>query len=346
MRIDGKERNMKVTRSISISTCCLALFLLFFSLSIFSDERLYASATRLLVEAVPIQLDPEDPSRSRFGLLTFLAGFELRSEDARFGGLSGLAMDRTGRGLLILSDRGRWLSAELKLDPGGSLIGFGTWKMGPLPPLKGRRLGRYDRDAEGIAQVGDDSYIVTFEQNHRAWLYQLSQESFVSPPVQLDMPAELARAPSNGGLEAVTVLPDGKILALTERYKDRDGYLKGWLLGDRGFVRVAYRQAGGFSPTDLATSATGDIFVLERRYDLLRGPAVRILEFPSANLNSGVLADGRELLRLEHPLTVDNFEGLATHEEAQGDEIFYLVSDNNFSLLQRTLLLQFRLRRP
>jgi hypothetical protein len=235
---------------------------------------------------------------------------------------------------------------ELNLDSDGSLIGFGTWKMGRLPPLKGKRLGRYDRDAEGIAQVGDDSYIVTFEQNHRVWCYQLSQAGFMTPPVQLDMPAELARAPSNGGLEAVTVLPAGRILVLTEKYRDRNGYLKGWLYGDRGFERVAYRQSGGFSPTDLATSATGDIYVLERGYGLLRGPAARILEFPSTNLQSGVLADGRELLRLEHPLTVDNFEGLATHEDGQGDEIFYLVSDNNFSLLQRTLLLQFRLRRP
>ncbi len=324
----------------------MTISVLCFLFGVLISERLYAAVIRLNVQTVPIQLDPRDTSRTRFGLLTFLAGFELRSDDTRFGGLSGLTLDRTGKGLLIVSDRGRWLSAELNLDPDGSLIGFGAWKMGPLPPLKGKRLGRRDRDAESIARMGDDSYIVTFEQNHRAWIYQLSPSGFVTPPIQLHMPAELARAPINGGLEAVTVLPDGKILALTEGYRDREGYLKGWLFGASGFERVAYRQSGGFSPTDLATSAAGDIYVLERDYDLLRGPAVRILEFASANLKSGVLAEGRELLRLEHPLIVDNFEGLATHEDAQGDEIFYLVSDNNFSPLQRTLLLQFRLRRP
>jgi len=326
--------------------CYVTALLLSFLLGVLTSERLYASVTRLLVRAVPIKLDPENTSHTRFGLLTFLAGFELRSEDSRFGGLSGLAVDRTGRGLLIVSDRGRWLSSDFNLDSDGSLIGFGGWKMGPLPPLEGKRLGRHDRDAEAITQVGDDSYIVTFEQNHRVWCYQLSPAGFITPPTPLEMPAELARAPFNGGLEAVTVLPDGRILALTETYRDRNGYLIGWLLGDRGFERVAYHQSPGFSPTDLATSATGDIYVLERRYDLLRGPAARILEFSIDNLKSGVLANGRELLRLEHPLTVDNFEGLATHQDGRGDEIFYLVSDNNFSLLQRTLLLQFRLRRP
>jgi hypothetical protein len=105
-------------------------------------ERLYESVTCLHVQTVPVRLDPDDTSRTRFGLLTFLAGFELRSDDSRFGGLSGLALDRTGSRLLILSDRGRWLSAELNLDSDGSLIGFDTWKMGPLPPFQGKRLGR------------------------------------------------------------------------------------------------------------------------------------------------------------------------------------------------------------
>jgi len=324
----------------------VTILLLALLLGPLSDERLCASVTRLHVEAVPIQLDRKNPSRTRFGLLTFLAGFELRSDDPRFGGLSGVALDSTAERILFVSDRGRWLSAKLKLNPEGSLTGFEAWKMGPLPTAKGRRLGRRDRDAEAIAQGGGDSYIVTFEQNHRAWRYQLSPAGLMTSPVALNMPDELARAPSNGGLEAVTVLSDGKILAITEKYKERNGYLKGWLLGDGGFKKVAYHQSGGFSPTDLATSATGDLYVLERRYDLLRGLAARLLEFPRGDLKSGVLTNGRELLRLEPPLTVDNFEGLAAHKDRQGDEVFYLISDNNFSLLQRTLLLQFRLQRP
>jgi len=323
----------------------VSILLLYFLLGALSGGRLDASVTDLEVQAVPIQLDPKNPTRTRFGDLVFLAGFELRSTDPRFGGLSGLASDHTGRGLIIVSDRGRWLSVELNLGADGSLIGFGAWKMGPLPPLKRKQLGRHDRDAEAVARTSNDSYLVAFEHNHRLWRYQRSSAGFITAPVPLEMPAELIHAPINGGLEGVTVLPDGKILALTEKYKDGSGHLKGWSLWEGGIQRVAYQQSEGFSPTDLATSATGDIYVLERRYHLFRGPGARILEFPRVDLESGVLANGRELLRLEPPLTLDNFEGLATHEDDRGEKIFYLISDNNFSPLQRTLLLQFRLQR-
>jgi hypothetical protein len=52
---------------------------------------------------------------------------------------------------------------------------------------------------------------------------------------------------------------------------------------------------------------------------------------------------GKELARLTLPMTVDNFEGLAVHTNAQGDTFVYLLSDDNYQFLQRTLLLQFRL---
>jgi hypothetical protein len=40
---------------------------------------------------------------------------------------------------------------------------------------------------------------------------------------------------------------------------------------------------------------------------------------------------------------IDNMEGLAMHRNAQGETILTLVSDDNFSPVQRTLLLQFAL---
>jgi hypothetical protein len=341
-----KREDMNFIGRMARSCGYVSILLLYFPLGALSGGRLDASVTDLEVQAVPIQLDRKNPTRSRFGELVFLAGFELRSTDPRFGGLSGLASDQTGRGLFIVSDRGRWLSVELNLGADGSLIGFGAWRIGPLPPFKRKPLGRHDRDAEAIARTGDGSYLVAFEHNHRLWRYQRSPAGFIAAPIPLEMPAELLRAPMNGGLEGVTVLPDGKILTLTEKYKDGSGYLKGWSLWGGDIQRVAYQQSEGFSPTDLATSATGDIYVLERRYELIRGPGARILEFPRLDVESGLLSNGRELLRLEPPLTLDNFEGLTTHKDNGSEEVFYLLSDNNFSTLQRTLLLQFRMRAP
>jgi hypothetical protein len=57
----------------------------------------------------------------------------------------------------------------------------------------------------------------------------------------------------------------------------------------------------------------------------------------------GAILIGEELIKLEYPLQVDNFEGVAVQEDPRRGTIIYIVSDNNYHPLQRTLLLQFRL---
>ncbi len=59
-------------------------------------------------------------------------------------------------------------------------------------------------------------------------------------------------------------------------------------------------------------------------------------------------AAGRTLdqMELQRPLTVDNFEGLAAVPEKDGCVRFYLISDDNFSGSQRTLLLAFDWKPP
>jgi hypothetical protein len=40
---------------------------------------------------------------------------------------------------------------------------------------------------------------------------------------------------------------------------------------------------------------------------------------------------------------IDNMEGLSIHVDSAGDTVLTLISDDNFSILQRTVLLQFKL---
>jgi len=55
------------------------------------------------------------------------------------------------------------------------------------------------------------------------------------------------------------------------------------------------------------------------------------------------VVDGPELLSADMAYQIDNFEGMAVHRDASGALVLTLVSDDNFSPLQRTLLLQFTL---
>ncbi len=43
---------------------------------------------------------------------------------------------------------------------------------------------------------------------------------------------------------------------------------------------------------------------------------------------------------------VDNMEGIDVHVTAEGETVLTMVSDDNFSMIQRTLLLQFTLLTP
>ena len=52
---------------------------------------------------------------------------------------------------------------------------------------------------------------------------------------------------------------------------------------------------------------------------------------------------GALLARFARPLTVDNYEGVAVTRDADGVTLVYILSDDNFNFLQRTLLLLFRL---
>jgi hypothetical protein len=50
---------------------------------------------------------------------------------------------------------------------------------------------------------------------------------------------------------------------------------------------------------------------------------------------------GDVLLEAIDALNIDNMEGIAAHRSASGETILTLISDDNYSSLQRTLLMQF-----
>jgi hypothetical protein len=295
-----------------------------------------------LVEMTAIDLDPKQPERREFGRLTLLSAYELRSKDRRFGGLSGLTIGADGK-LYAVSDTGYWITAGMILDSEAKLVDLTDWNTQPLLSTSGAPVRNPLHDAEGLARAPDGSFLVSFEKAHRIWRYPPPPLTSRSLPVPVRVPAEVAKAPSNGGLEGITVLADGRLLTLTEEFKNPDGSFKGWLLEGERFFALSYLPADGFHVTDCAALDNGDVIVLERRYVPLGILSVRLTLVPGLQIQPGAKLRGEELLRLEYPLNVDNFEGVAVQENANKETLIYIVSDNNFSSFQRTLLFQFRL---
>jgi hypothetical protein len=62
-------------------------------------------------------------------------------------------------------------------------------------------------------------------------------------------------------------------------------------------------------------------------------------------LRPGARLDGGTVFEADLGQQIDNMEGIGVHR-ANGEVVLTLISDDNFSALQRTLLLQFTLAEP
>jgi hypothetical protein len=87
----------------------------------------------------------------------------------------------------------------------------------------------------------------------------------------------------------------------------------------------------------------GDLLILERKFSWLSGIGIRIRRVALTSVAPGAVIDGPSIFEAGLANEVDNMEGIDAHLTAEGETVLTMVSDDNFSLIQRTLLLQFTL---
>lgn len=275
------------------------------------------------------------------GPLRPLGGLLLDPRVFAGGGLSGLYLEPDLR-LTAISDRARWVTGRLVLE-GDRPIGIADIRSGPLRDGAGAPLPRGGQggDSESLARLPDGTWLVGFERWHRIRAYR----GLDSPGEFFEAPPGIERAPRNGGLEALTVLADGRILAIAEDLAPdgQDALRMAWLGGPGRWQALSYRPASGHLPTDAAALPDGGALVVERRFTLLGGFSGRVTRIPANALRPGVVVEPTDILRLASPLPVDNWEGIAV-TRWQGRILVALVSDDNTSILQRSMLMLFELR--
>jgi hypothetical protein len=302
-----------------------------------------AHAAPLEVSSRPIDLHTEDPQIQSVGALRFRGGIEMRSSNRRFGGLSGMSVSRDGARLSAVTDKGWWVVLRLVYDPSGRLVGVENGEIGKLLAPDGMAIvDRGGGDAESIARAGG-GLVVSFEIDKKLYFYPPGANPLASRPKALVTPAALRGAPSNGAVEALTVLHGGSIFALTERFAYGENAVMGWVTWNRAWQPVIYQRYGNFYPTGAVTLPAGDVLVLERRFNWIAGVASRIVRISPAEIVPGARIKAREVALLDPPLTVENFEAIDARTGPGGATMIYILSDDNFNLLQRNLLLMFRL---
>jgi len=302
-----------------------------------------ALAQPVPISATSVPLDPGDPAHDRVGMLVYMGGLELRSPNSSFGGLSGLELLDDGERIVAVTDEGRWLTARLLRDAHGRLVGLDEAEMGALRDLSGLPLpDKSWGDAESLARLPDGRLVVSFERHHRMWAYPAGPRGLSARPEALDSPPGLSGAPENGGLEALAVLADGNLVALTEEQPAGDG-VRGWW-GRPGTWRPLELPVDGMPrPSGATRLPSGDLLLLERGFSLATGSVIRLVRLSADQVRAGGPLTPDVVAELARPLTVDNFEGITATRDAAGRTIVLLLSDDNFSPAQRTLLLLFAL---
>lgn len=280
--------------------------------------------------ALDVPLNPDDPTQRTLGPLRYLGGWQLTSDDRRFGAISGLAVD--GDRLIALSDQGAIF--RFVPPPAGNRV-----EIIPLTEGPGEQRRKADRDSESLV-LHDGRLWIGYENSNEVWRYRAGDwraEAHAGPDA-------MRRWSANRGAEALVRLADGRFLAIREDVDD-DGVSDGLLFsGDpsqAGVTAMPFKvdPPPQFRVTDAAQLPDGRLLLLTRSVGMLSGWNARLL---LADLPAG--ADRhmpvQEIAAFESPVTRDNMEAIAVAQEA-GRTIVWIASDDNLFGLQRTLLLKF-----
>ena len=310
------------------------------------------SETRAIaVTATPVDFDPSEPETIHFDRMRWIGGLVLKSNSPYFGGYSGLSLNRAGTHLFAISDTGTWLDADLTIKDGRP-AGLANAQVGPILDGKGAPLsGKRNQDAEGLAAqtpgADDGGYLISFERDHRMLRYRFANDA-LNAGEAIPLPSGVRALPANEGLEGLATLRAGPwrgaILTFAENRQVRPDETVGWLIKDGQARELRLDATEGFSVTDLAPLANGDVLVLQRRFhNPLDGIHMRLARIAGGDIQPGALVKPEILLEADGRRNIDNMEGLAVVEQPGGETIVTMISDDNFNPLQRTVLLQFAL---
>ncbi len=302
------------------------------------------------IDARTIPFNSDDPAATEVGKLRWRGGLVLTAKDRRFGGWSDIWIAPDGLGLHSVSDEGSWLVAGLRYDKDGRLSGVAPGLIGSLRGENGEFLvSKIETDAEGLARLPDGGWLVSFERDHRVMQYPPGEErdgqGLAGRPRRLSTPPEFRRQPVNGGVEAIVVLPDRRTLLISEEMSEKPGTVVGWIVDADATWRKFHYQTRDedHRPVSVAVLPDGNLVLLERAFDPMRGVRVAVKRIRLADIRPDAVVRGEELAWLRQPLAVDNLESIAAARGPRGETLLWLMSDNNFNPLQRTILLHFEL---
>lgn len=307
-----------------------------------------AAGTDIAVKSMVIDEFKRDAG-TRFGELEFLGGLVMASKNGELGAVSSIRMLPDQKSFISIMDTGHWATGTIERDAAGKLSGIADYKIYPML-YKGRK-GDHDEkaglDAEGLV-LDEDQVFVSFERIHRIAAYP-REGLETSIPASTQYPVVKGfRLRGNGGIEALLKAPDdgplaGSLIWVAERsYNDKGDFLAGVQSGPQQGMFFVKRVAP-YDVTDGVFLKDGTFLLLERKFGLVDGIGMRIRRFSQADIAPGKTIEGTVVMEADFSHQIDNMEGIDAFTAADGSTHLIVTSDDNHSLLERNLLLEFKL---
>ncbi|MCH2487346.1 MAG: esterase-like activity of phytase family protein [Erythrobacter sp.] len=296
----------------------------------------WRSEVRPIDPGAAIVFTPADiaPEERRRGPLLLTGVWDLSSTNRGLGGYSAL-IARTDGSLLAGSDTGGLLVIERP----------GMQKMQARFADTSDNANRDKRDVDLEALTYDPA-------SGRIWAAYEGSNAIEALGPDLSRTARVKPEMmqgwrSNSGPEAFTRLADGRFVVVAEVLRRGETYHRGVIFagdptGNAAAHEFRFAAPEGFRPVDMTQVPSGEVLVLLRRVEWGLPPRFvnAIARLDPARLAPDTVWRPEQVLDLPRGMPNDNFEGLTSVREADGSTVLWLVSDDNFSAFQRSLLVR------
>jgi hypothetical protein len=288
-------------------------------------EAAMAGAAPVNVTAEPVAISGGDLSG-----LELRGAWVLRGDHRGFGAFSGLLI--TGGRLVAVADTGGWLGASLTWH--GDTLQLINARMAPMRDGDGNAYTKSGGDAEGLTRLGA-RLVVSFERDHR--LMFLDDRGRMGGAVRSPMFEQLR---SNKSLEALATLPDGRLIAFAEGAGNEGAPM--FVIDAVGRVTEGRLPLAGIhSVTGADVGPDGRLYLVLRAYSPLFGVSIRVMRYALGPDSLPLPGSAETLAAFEADSGIDNMEGIALERGPDSDIRLWLISDDNLSVSQRTLLMRF-----
>lgn len=276
-----------------------------------------------------------------FGPLEFVGGLELTSWSRNLGALSSFRFLKPGSDFIGVADTGFWFFGTIVRDAEQRPSGIENFRMVQMVDGSGQALEKkWMVDAEGLA-VKDGVATVGFERNHRVAQFRIDPDNMKAAFRELDFLIPKNELRQNRGFETVVHNNAGGLVVVSEKSLDKDGNIFAAIIEGPNKGIFTVKRDGEFDITDGAFLPDGDLLLLERSFSMASGVKMRLRRIDGDSIAKGSVADGPVLFEANMGYQIDNMEGLDVWQRDDGAQMVSIISDDNHSILQRNLYLEF-----